>query len=64
MLHKPSCSHVRDGKAMLLLPQEGGRIPDKGIPYRMSIDKDWKAPAAAQESGRNPEYCHSIEEPP
>lgn len=55
MLLKPSCSHVRDGKAMLLLPQEGGMLPDNGIPYRISIDKDRKAPAAAQESGRDPE---------
>ena len=55
MLLKPSFSHVRDGKAMLLLPQEGGTLPDNGIPYRISIDKDRKAPAAAQASGRDPE---------
>ena len=56
MLLEPRCSHVSDGKALLLLPQEGGILPDNGIPYRMSVDKDWKAPAAAQEFGSGPAW--------
>ena len=54
MLLEPSCSHVKDGKAAMLLPQKGGMLPDNGIPYRMSVDRDRKAPAAAQVSGRVP----------
>lgn len=48
MLLSPSCNDIRDGKAMLP-PQEGGMLPDNGIPYRTRVEMDGKAPAPAQE---------------